>query len=415
MRLAAPRFAALKSAFSNRNYAIYISCNSVSLIGFWMQRLAVSWLTWEISRSEFWVGAVAFADLAPLIVIGPMFGALADRFDRKRMAIVLQSLMMAQAFLLFGLTVMGQLTTGLLFGLVLAEGVIQAAYQPIRLALIPNLVRRQDMMTAASFNAVVFNVARFLGPALAGLVMALSGPALAILINGLTYGMVLTAWFFIRLPKIAERPANKGFLGDIRAGLDYVLHRPGLRSMFILLTVVSLFARPLTLMLSAFVGAVYQAGPATLALFTSSLGIGAVLAGLKLSMDGVSTGLIRAILTSTLLTILALGWFASTDVTWLATVLVFVLGYTITIGSVASQALVQNTTDDYMRGRVLSLWVASTRGAPALGVLLIGWIANRYGLMWPNLAAAGLCLLGLLFMMGRRREMREYFEAAREH
>lgn len=414
MPLAAPRFAALKSAFSNRNYAIYISCNSVSLIGFWMQRLAVSWLTWEISHSEFWVGAVAFADLVPLIFIGPMFGALADRVDRRRLAIVLQSLMMAQAFLLFGLTVAGLLSIGLLFGLVLAEGVVQAAYQPIRLALIPNLVRRQDMLTAASFNAVIFNVARFLGPALAGVVMTLAGPAWAILINGVTYGMVLLAWFFIRLPRIEAPPPNSSFLGEMRAGLDYVLHRPGLRAMFILLTLVSLFARPLTLMLSAFVGAVYEAGPETLAIFTSSLGSGAVLAGLKLSMDGRPTGLIRAILHSTLFMILALAWFAGTDDVWLGALLVFVLGYTITIGSVASQALVQNTTDDHMRGRVMSLWVAFTRGAPAIGVLLIGWLASRYGLMWPNLGAAGLCLLGLLFMAGRRREMREYFEKGRE-
>lgn len=412
MRLGAPRFAALRSAFSNRNYAIYISCNGIALIGFWMQRLAVSWLTWEISRSEFWVGAVAFADLAPLIVIGPLFGVWADRFDRKTMAIVLQSLMLLQALLLFTLAILDLLSIGLLFTLVVAEGIVQAAYQPIRLAIIPNLVRRHDMLTAASFNAVVFNVARFVGPALAGVVMALWGSAFAILANALTYCVVISAWFFIRLPP-NQRGASRGgsFVRDIRAGLDYVLHRPALLSMFVLLTLVSLFARPLTLMLSAFVGAVYDAGPETLALFTAALGVGAVLAGLKLSMDGRPTGLIRAILLNTVVTAVSLAWFAATDRVVLATFLVFLLGYSITIGSVASQALVQNTTDDAMRGRVLSLWVAATRGAPALGVLLVGWLANRHGLMLPNVGAALLCLLGLLFMLGRRRAMREYFEA----
>src|SRR5690606_4767657 len=121
MALAASRFAALRSAFSNRNYAIYISGNSVSLIGFWMQRIAVSWLTWDISHSEFWVGAVAFADMVPLIVVGPMFGVWADRFDRKTMAIALQTTMMLQAFLLFALTALDLLSIGLLFTLALTE------------------------------------------------------------------------------------------------------------------------------------------------------------------------------------------------------------------------------------------------------------------------------------------------------
>src|SRR5690554_1461737 len=128
-------FSALRSAFSNRNYAIYICGNSVSLIGFWMQRVAVSWLAWEISESEFWVGAVAFAELGPLIVVGPMFGVWADRFDRKTMAVVTQAMMMLQSLVLFGLFVMGWLGIGLLFVLALAEGIIHAAYQPIRLSI----------------------------------------------------------------------------------------------------------------------------------------------------------------------------------------------------------------------------------------------------------------------------------------
>jgi len=179
----------------------------------------------------------------------------------------------------------------------------------------------------------------------------------------------------------------------------------------VLLTVTSLFLRPLSLLLSAFVGAVYTAGPGTLALFTVAMGVGAVLAGLKLAMDGQSRGLIRSILLNTLVSIMTLIGFALARQVWLATLLIFVFGYAITVGSVASQALVQNSIDDAMRGRVLSLWVAFTRGAPALGVLLIGWASHYFGLMWPNIAAGLLCLLGLLLMLGKRRQMRAFFEA----
>jgi MFS family permease len=410
--MSAGKFSALRSAFSNRNYAIYISGNCLSLVGFWMQRLAVSWLTWEITRSEFWVGAVAFAEICPLIVVGPLFGVWADRFDRKHLAMLLQLLMALQALLLYAALALDVLGIGLLFGLTLFEGCIQAAYQPVRLSLIPNLVRRRDLVAAAAFTAVTFNVARFLGPALAGVVIVWSSPAWAILFNACSYFLIIGAWYFIDLPPQQRGPGkNAGLLSDMREGMHYILNRPALLAMFLLMTIIALFARPLSYLLSAFVGAVYAAGPETLALFTSSVGVGAVLAGLKLSMDGQTRGLVRAILLNTLLTILSLLGFALCTLPWLGAALLLVFGYSITIGTVAAQTLVQNSIEDNMRGRVLSLWVAFTRGAPALGVLVIGWLATSYGLMWPNLVAALLCLAGLLLMLKQRRGMRQFFES----
>lgn len=408
----AGKFSALRSAFSNRNYAIYIAANSLSLIGFWMQRLAVAWLAWEISESAFWVGAVAFAEISPLIVVGPLFGVWADRFNRKRLAVFLQSLMLLQALFLFGVILGGWLSIGLLFSLTLAEGMIQAAYQPVRLSLIPSLVRREDLISAAAFTAVTFNVARFVGPAIAGVVIAVSSAAWAILFNALSYVIIIFTWRYIHLPpRPAQTEAPKSLLRDMRDGFSYIHARPALFAMFVLMTVVALFARPLSYMLSAFVGAVFEGGPQTLALFTASVGAGAIVAGMKLSMDGHARGMVREILFNTLLTIIALAWFASTDIVWLATVLIFIFGYAVTICGVAGQTLVQNSIDDEMRGRVLSLWVAFTRGAPAIGVLLVGWAANHVGLMVPNVVAALLCLLFCLPLLRTRRDMRSYFES----
>jgi len=408
--MSAGRFFALRSAFANRNYAIYMCGNSISLIGFWMQRLAVSWLAWIISESEFWVGAVAFVEIAPLIFITPLFGVWADRFDRKTMAVIAQLMMMFQALLLFFLAWFDMLTIGLLFTLALAEGVIQAAYQPIRLSIIPNLVKKADLVAAAAFTAVAFNVARFAGPAVAGVVIELFSPAMAILFNGLSYMLIVIAWFFIKLPPRAGNLEKGTFASDITDGFRYVVNKRGLFYMFVLLTVVSFFIRPVAFMLSAFVGAVYEAGPLTLALFTSAMGVGAVLAGLKISMDGQTRGLVNEILVMTLVAIISLTGFAVITVEWIAAVLMLVFGYAVTIGSVAGQTLVQNSIDDDMRGRVLSLWAAFTRGAPAVGVLIIGWFSNLYGLMWPNVIAAAFCFIGLVIMVSRRRVMRGYFE-----
>lgn len=405
------KFSALRSAFSNRNYAIYISGNSWSLIGFWMQRLAVSWLTWEISQSAFWVGAVAFAEIFPLIIIGPLSGVWADRFDRKPLAVLLQCLMFLQAVALCLAVLFDQLSIGLLFGLTLVEGCIHAAYQPVRLALIPSLVRKEDLIAAAAFTAVTFNVARFVGPAIAGFVIEWSSAGWAILFNAVSYLFIIGAWYFIRIPPRTEPPRKPAtVLQDMREGWHYIEQRPALAGMFLLLTAVALFARPLSYLLSAFVGAVFAGGPMTLALFSAAVAAGAVIAGMKLSMDGQARGLVREILVNTLVAILAMAWFASTAQVWLGTVLLFVFGYAITVSTVASQTLIQSRVDDAMRGRVLSLWVAFTRGAPALGVLLIGWFATYFGLMWPNLAAAALCLLCGLLLLKRRREMRMWFE-----
>jgi predicted MFS family arabinose efflux permease len=399
------RFGALASAFSNRNFAIYISCNSLSLIGYWMQRIAVMWLTWEISQSEFWVGAVAFAEICPLFIIGPPFGVWADRFDRRKLAMVIQVLMLLQSLVLFAAIRLDALNTGLLFGLTLSEGIIQAAYQPVRLALVPNLVRKKDLVSAAAFTAVTFNVA------IAGIVFTYSGPDWMVLFNALTYGLLTVAWFAIKFPPATEEKPSAGSLfEDIHDGWRYVMARPPLFALFLLLTINALFARPLTYLFSAFAGAVYNAGPETLALLTCSVGVGAILAGMKLSMEGKTRGLIRSIMINLVVTAASMGGFAFTTYKPLAVVLVFLFGYSITVVTVAAQTLVQNSVDDNMRGRVLSLWVAFTRGAPALGVLIIGWIANEHGLMWPTAGAAFLCLGGMIVMLKRRREMRGFFE-----
>lgn len=409
--MTAGKFSALRSAFSNRNYAIYMGGNCISLIGYWMQRLAVGWLTWETSHSEFWVGAVAFAEICPLIFVGPFFGVYSDRFDRKILAIIIQTLMTVQAFILFAYIWLDMLSIGVLFTLTLVEGVIQAAYQPVRLALIPNLVRKADLVAAAAFTAVSFNVARFLGPAIAGVVISLYSPAWAVLFNAVTYLLIIFAWYFIKLPPTVETAAPKqSLLRDMRAGMTYIQARPALFSMFLMMTIVALFARPLTYLLTAFVGAVYKAGPETLALFTSAVGVGAVVAGLLLSMHGHTKGLIRNIMLNTLSTVICMMSFASINNIWLAAVLLFGFGYSLTVCTVSSQTLVQTCVDDAMRGRVLSLWVAFTRGAPALGVLVIGWFSNHFGLMWPNVVAALLCLCGMLLMVKQRKAMRLFFE-----
>ena len=404
------KFSAIRSALANPNYALYVSGNGLSLIGFWMQRLAIGWLTWEITQSEFWVGAIAFAEMAPLVIISPVFGVWADRFDRKMLTMLCQGSMMLQSFILFALVSAGLMNVELLFIFALLDGILQAAHQPVRLSIIPNLVKKKDLIAASSFTAVVFNVARFVGPAIAGVVISLYGAGVAILSNGISYLFILLAWQYIKIPKRERVQAKQSIIGGIKEGFVYIRSIPALSTMFMLQTIIGFCLRPLGFMLAAFVGGVYDKGAGLLAVFSSAMGLGAIVAGLKIAMSGTTDGLVRSMLVHTVIAIIMIVCFSSTSSTWLATVFIFIMGFSITLSTISSQTMIQNSIDDHVRGRVLSLWAALARGGPAFGVLIIGWLADYYGLMWPNITAAILCFIGLLFLVSKQRVMRKFFE-----
>ncbi|PCJ41443.1 MAG: hypothetical protein COA71_07740 [SAR86 cluster bacterium] len=402
---------ALRSLFSNRNFAIYVSANIISLIGFWMQRLAISWLTWELTGSEFWVGAVAFAELAPLLIISPIFGVWADRFNRKLLTVICQSAMMLQSFVLFMLIMLDVINIEILFIFALFDGMLQAAHQPVRLSIIPNLVERKDIVSASSFTAVVFNVARLVGPALAGIIISVYGSAIAVLCNALTYIPILCAWSFIKIPVNKSLNKSDSIIKGIKEGISYVKNIPALGNIFILQTILACGIRPVTLMLAAFVGAVYKGGADELAFYTAMLGLGAVAGGMYVTLRGGTRGLVKSMLVNSFVAIIALAIFAWATQFLLGLLMIFIIGWSITLSSVSSQTLVQNSIDDEIRGRVLSLWAALTRGATAIGVLLIGVFADYFGLFWPNIIAALICLIGLAIFWRKSRQMQLFFES----
>ena len=403
--------AALRSVFANRNFAIYVSANGISLIGFWMQRLAISWLTWELTESEFWVGAVAFAELAPLLIVSPIVGVWADHFNRKHLTMMTQFGMMLQSLILYLLIVVDVINVELLFFFALLDGILQAAHQPIRLSIVPNLVRRKDIVSASSFTAVLFNVARLLGPALAGVVISLFGTSIAVLCNAITYIPILLAWLFIKLPENKSDAALSSIGKGIGEGVSYIRNIPALGYIFILQTILACGIRPVTLMLAAFVGAVYSGGADDLAMFTAVLGFGAVAGGMYITLRGRAQGLVKSMLRNSLVSIAGLMIFAWTSDYMLGLVMIFIVGWTVTLSAVSSQTLIQNSIDDKVRGRVLALWAAATRGATAIGVLLIGLLADFFGLFWPNILAALLCLWGLIWLWRHQKQMQAYFEA----
>jgi MFS family permease len=229
----------------NANYGLFAAGSGVSLIGTWMQRIAIGWLTWEMTRSGLWLGIVAFADFFPVLLIGPIAGAAADRWDRLRVVKISQVVSLVQATLLFALTAAGYMNIGLLVALTAFQGIVVAFNQPARLALVPSLVAETDLASAVAINSIVFNTARFIGPMLAGLAIVWSGVAAAFAANALSYVAFLAALTRIRVVSSAA-PGGKqrSFAADLHEGIRYTATHPAIAALLLLLIATGIGGRP---------------------------------------------------------------------------------------------------------------------------------------------------------------------------
>lgn len=378
-------------ALSHRNYRAYTIGNSISLIGTWMQRVAVGWLAWQLTHSGTWLGLVAFADLFPTVLMSPLAGALADRHDRRKVVQITQLMAMSQAVVLAVLTAADRIDIYTLFTLTLLLGVANALNQPARLALIPDLVERSALSSAVALNSIVFNSARFIGPAVAGFVIAHGSIALAFAVNAASYIAFQVALLIMRFPQSAPIVRKGHILGNTLEGYSYAMRHPGLGPMIILLAVTSLGSRAFVELLPGFADAVFHRGPQGLAWLTAVTGLGAMAGGFWMAQRGSIEGLTGLLVANVLAMAAALIGFTATDLFWVAMPCLFLAGISLVINGIAAQTLIQSATASAMRGRVMGLHGMIFRGGPALGALIMGAASSHFGLRLPVAAGAVLC------------------------
>ena len=368
----------------NANFGIYSAGSAVSLVGMWTQRIAIGWLTWELTGSGLWLGIVAFADFFPVVLVGPIAGAFADRWDRLRVVKVSQAVSLVEATVMWALTASGHMTIGILVGLTAFQGVVVAFNQPARLALVPSLVPQADMAGAVAINSVVFNIARFIGPILAGLAIVWSGAAAAFAFNALSYVGFLIALARVRIAPtgiaLAER---RSFIADLLQGIRYTATHPGIAALLVLLIAIGIGGRPMNELLPGFADEVYKSGAIGLSILASAIGGGAILGGFWLGQRARATGLTGIALWSALIGALATIAAIATDRLWLAVPAVVVFGFCMSVCGIAVQTLIQLASDRSMRGRVMGLYGLIFRGAPAVGALAAGLASAHFGLRWP--------------------------------
>lgn len=405
-------FGGFGRALSSPHYRLYACGHIANVFGWWGNRLGIGWLTWELTGSAAWLGIVAFAGMIPVTLVSPIAGVLADRVGHRQMAMVAGVAGGCVTLALAVLTIGGLTTVPILLGLSILQGIAFGTEFPARQALIPQLTERENMTAALAFNATTFQVGTFIGPVLAGFLITHYGTGASIGLYALTNFWMALMILMIRFrPKPRDPRENKGFFSEIAAGFRYIAATPSLRLLFMISFTSGLLLRPYTELLPGFSDEVFGRGPEGLAALTSAVGFGALASGLLLVFRGRARGLVRIMMGGAIAGSIALALFATT-MTLTAGVIVLAAASFLMLGChVGGYSLIQNATDAQMRGRVISVNVSISIGGPALGALLIGWLAEGVGLQWAVAASALLALVIVLILLPSVRRATPEMEA----
>ncbi len=382
-------------AFRHRDFAIFWTGALASNTGSWVQNLTVPYVLYQITESAFWVGAATFAQFIPAMALGPLAGSLADRFDRRHILMVTQSLMAVAALALWAAWAAELHQLGVILGLVTVSGVIAGINIPSWQTFVNDMVPREDLLSAVTLNSLQFNAARAFGPAIAGLVLEALGPSWAFFLNAASFGFVLVALLLVR---VRVGPRATPLSGNVRAqfgrALRYVQTQPGIVIGILVAVVVGALGNPIQQFTVVFAEDVFEVDALHLGLLNVGLGLGAVTAA------PVVSGWDQVVSRSTLVRIglpaygTAIVAFALAPTFWVAAACLVVVGAGFLVVISVTNTAVQIIVADRVRGRVLALRIMAFTGAYPVGALIQGTIADVVGPR-PTVAGAGVVLVGL--------------------
>ncbi|HWS02807.1 MAG TPA: MFS transporter [Gammaproteobacteria bacterium] len=379
-------------SLQHRNFRLYFLGQLLSLHGTWMQSVAQAWLVYRLTDSSFMLGLVSFLNLAPVLVFGLVAGAVADRYSRYRLLWITQTLAMLQAFILGALTLSGHIQVEHILLLATTLGIIHAFEIPARHALVAGLVERAELPNAIALNSSLFNLARFLGPALAGILVAAFGEGPVFIINGFSFMTVLIALFAMRpRPAMHARPSNSG---GALAGLRFAWRQVPLRYALGLVALISIAGTPYLVLMPVFAREVFSGGAQQLGMLVGGSGLGALAAALRLAQRKYTAGLERVIVVSAVLAGIGLLLFSQAGSFLFALATLPLIGFGITTLVAATNTFLQLEAEDSLRGRLMSLFSMVFLGFAPLGNLLAGYAAQHIGAPRTVTLCALICLLG---------------------
>ncbi len=398
-------FASLRS----RNYRIYFIGQGVSLIGTWMQTVALSWLVYRLTGSVFLLGVIGFTSQIPTFVMAPFTGVISDRHNRLTILKLTQFFFMVQSLAMALLVLFKVVEPWHIVVLSIIFGVISAFDAPARQSLVMDLIDEKAYVgNAIALNSAIFNGARLIGPAVAGIVIAIVGEGICFLINSVSFIAVLFALTLIRIAVKQESSGPAGFRESLGEGFRYTFNSVPIRMLILLLAVMSLVGLSYIVLLPAYAKEILHGGSETLGYLMSAMGAGALAGALTMAARKSVFGLTRIIAYGVILMGLSIALASFSAQLYLSIIFFFFTGLTMIMTLSAINTMLQTISDEDKRGRVMSFYAMALMGASPIGNLVAGSIASGIGVEWTMLIAGAITLLSGIWFSLNRKSLRQY-------
>lgn len=396
------------ASLKSRNFRLYFGGMCVSLTGTWMQQIAMSWLVYKLTGSVFLLATVTFMAQIPILLVTPFMSVFVDRFDRRKILVFTQTLSGVQALLMALLTLTGLIEVWHIMILSLFIGCINALDNPTRQAFYPSLVAKENLSNAIALNSAVINGSRLIGPAVGGVLIGVFGEGLCFLLNGISYLGVIIALFRMKLQPSVRHGGRQNILADIHEGFAYVSGDIPIRSLLLLMSVISFFGLPLMTFIPAYVKDILLGESEMLGLLLSCIGIGSFSAAIYLAARKSVEGLSKIVSLSGVLLGFSLGILSFIDVPWAAAIICIPAGFSIITTVASINTLLQTLSDEDKRGRVMGYLAMTFTGVAPVGSMILGAIEKYTGLPNIILLSGVFCVIGSLVFEYYRPMIRRY-------
>jgi MFS family permease len=381
----------------NRNYRLFFFGQTASLVGTWMQVVAMSWLVYHLTNSALLLGLVGFFSQIPAFFIAPFAGVFIDRWNKHRILVITQILSMLQALALAVLTLTGTINIWHIVALSLGLGFINAFDMPARQAFVVEMVeKRSDMANAIALNSAMVNASRLIGPAVAGILVALVGEGYCFLINAISFMAVIVALLAMRIKKFHPASSGKNVLHEVKEGFRYAFGSTPIRWLLILLGIISIAGMPYAVLMPIFAKDILKGSSYTLGFLMASSGVGALIGGIYLAARKTVLGLGKVLAAAAAIFGGGLIFFGISKILWLSLIMMIFTGFGMLINIAAVNTILQTITEDDKRGRVMSFYTMAFIGMTPIGNLLAGILAEAIGAPNTIIISGAVCILGAI-------------------
>ena len=395
-------------ALHHKNYRLFFGGQSISLVGTWMQQIAMSWLVYRLTNSALLLGIVGFSSQIPVFLFASIAGVYADRWNRHRMLVVTQTLSMIQALTLAFLALTGTIHVWQIIALSIAIGVVNAFDMPTRQSFIVEIVdKAEDLGNAIALNSFMFNGARLVGPAIAGILIGLLGEGICFLINGLSFVGIIVALLAIKVPNRKKAAHTSRLWHDLKEGYSYAFGFAPIRYILLQLGLMSFMGMSYAVLMPIFAKDILHGGPHTLGFLMAASGIGALTGSVYLASRQTILGLGRLIAYASVIFGMGIIAFSFSKILIVSLAMMFFTGFGMIVQIASGNTILQSIVEEDKRGRVMSIYTTAIIGMAPIGNLFAGALASWIGAPSTLIVSGAACIIGSLLFATKLPHIRK--------